>query len=201
MPQGGLETMSKPTAASRLGIALLGMVAGGVAGCSSQSGKPFVAWGHSGSASSTAAASPRQAGSVSSANAGVVAHKPFIAAPQIIARELHPAAKPTILLALHARSDSPVPLQEYARQPVHSVSDFHLRPALSAAEVRYRLGPPAQLADYSTPWFVYRLHGGRELWLHFAQPFNDTLVAADVVGPVEDGYTRNRVFSIQDAEQ
>jgi hypothetical protein len=170
------------------------------AGCASESGaKPFIAWPESWSkpASSTAAATSAPATS----NAGVVPQKPFIAGPRLLAGDLAPPGHPTLLLELHARADSPVPISQYARQPTHDVCDFRLRPALSAEELRRRLGPPAQLADYSTPWLVYRLGSGKELWLHFAQPENDTLVAADVVGPVEDGYTRNRVFSIHDAQQ
>ena len=103
--------------------------------------------------------------------------------------------QPTVLLQQHARSDSPVPLSLYDRQPVHAVEDFKLRQTLSAEEVQRRLGPPAQLADYDEPWFVYRLSNGRELWLCFTQPDPTRLLYADVIWHVEDGYTRRRIFS------
>jgi len=128
-------------------------------------------------------------------NAGVVVQKPFIAISSRFAR----TAQPSVLLQQHARSDSPIPLSQYAKQEVHSLSAFDLRADLSADELQKRLGLPAQLADYSDPWFVYRLSRGRELWLHFSQPDNAHLLAADVIIPVEDGYTRERVFSIDDS--
>jgi hypothetical protein len=124
---------------------------------------------------------------------GVVVHKPFIAIP-------HPFApaegQPSILLQLHARTDSPVPLLEYGKQKTYSLSAFDLRPSLSAEELEKRLGPPAQLADYADPWVVYRLNYGKELWLHFSQPNNVGLLAADIVLSKEDGYTRDRIFSV-----
>jgi hypothetical protein len=131
-------------------------------------------------------------------NAGVVVQKPFIAWP-------HPSAKaaataqPSVLLQEHARTDSPVPLSEYAKQKVFKLADFKLGPNLSAYDLQERLGWPAQLADYSDPWFVYRLSRGRELWLLFSQPDNARLLAADEIIPVEDGYTRKRVFSVDDS--
>jgi hypothetical protein len=129
-------------------------------------------------------------------NAGVVVHKPFIALPN---NPFSHPAQPTVLLVQHARSDSPIPLSQYSRQQVHSLDSFDLHAGLSADELQKRFGLPAQLADYSNPWFVYRLTGGRELWLNFSQPDNSQLVAADEIIPVEDGYTRKRVFSIDDS--
>jgi hypothetical protein len=123
---------------------------------------------------------------------GVVVQKPFFAVPHPFAA---PGAQPSILLQLHARTDSPVPLLEYDKQKVYSLSAFDLRSSLSADELQRRLGPPAQLADYSDPWFVYRLNYGKELWLHFSQPDNLRLLAADIVRPQEDGYIRDRIFS------
>lgn len=117
--------------------------------------------------------------------------KPFIALPKPAPVF---AARPSTLLLEHAVADSPVPLSEFANQPVHSVGDFHLRAELSAAEVQRALGPPAQLADNDDPWFVYRLNFGRELWLHFTGPLLDHLDAADVIRGAEDGYVRDRVF-------
>ena len=111
---------------------------------------------------------------------GVVVTKPFIAWP-------HPfsapggTAEPSLLLQLHARTDSPVPISEYGKQKAYPLSAFALGPNLSADELQRRLGPPAQLADYSDPWFVYRLTYGKELWLHFSQPDNQRLIAADIV--------------------
>jgi hypothetical protein len=128
---------------------------------------------------------------------GVVApRKPFIALPP---NPLHASARPSVLLLAHARADSPVPLSEYAKQPVYALSDFDLWRGLSATHVQRLLGPPAQLADYADPWFVYRLDGGQELWLHFSQPGDTHLLAADVIGAAEDGYTRQRVFSANDS--
>jgi hypothetical protein len=127
---------------------------------------------------------------------GVVAKKPFFASP-------HPfipaGAQPSPLLLLHARSDSPVPLTEFGKQKTFSIREFKLRPELSADELQKRLGPPAQLADYSDPWFVYRLGSHKELWLHFSQPDNARLLAADIVHSQEDGYTRDRIFPSGDA--
>jgi hypothetical protein len=117
--------------------------------------------------------------------------KPFIAVSNPF--EWKPA--PSVLLQQHARSDSPVPLSLYPKQPTHALEEFNLRSTLSADEVQKRLGPPAQLADYSSTWFVYRLHDNRELWLHFAQPDNTRLLYADVIWAVEDGYSRERVFA------
>ena len=128
-------------------------------------------------------------------NAGVVVKKPFIAWRHPFAK----VAQPSVLLQQHARSDSPIPLSEYANQGVHTLASFNLRADLSAAELQLKLGLPAQLADYSDPWFVYRLTGGKELWLHFSQPDNAKLTTADEIFPVEDGYTRKRVFSIDDS--
>jgi hypothetical protein len=103
--------------------------------------------------------------------------------------------EPSVLLQQHARSDSPVPLSLYDRQPMYALEQFNLRQTLSADEVQKRLGPPAQLADYSDPWLVYRLSNGRELWLHFAQPAGTRLLYADVISHAEDGYIRRRIFS------
>jgi hypothetical protein len=131
-------------------------------------------------------------------NAGVVVKKPFIAKPHWLTFATKPAT-PSVLLQQHARTDSPIPLSEYSNQAVHSLASFNLRANLSAAEVQNNIGAPAQLADYSSPWFVYRLAHGRELWLHFSQPDNARLLAADEIIPVEDGYTRKSVFSIDDS--
>jgi hypothetical protein len=123
--------------------------------------------------------------------------KPFIALPTL------PAAygvHPSTLLLEHADPDSPVPLTDYAKQPEHSLSAFHLRAKLSAAELEQKLGPPAQLADNDDPWLVYRLDFKRELWLHFTGPAMEQLDAADVVRGAEDGYVRDRVFSADDAK-
>lgn len=122
----------------------------------------------------------------------VVPKKPFIALPS---NPLCAPARPSVLLLAHARADSPVPLSEYAKQPVYSLADFNLWHGLSAAHVQRLLSPPAQLADYASPWFVYRLSDGRELWLHFSQPENTHLLAADVIGAAEDGYTRQRIYA------
>lgn len=122
---------------------------------------------------------------------GVVAKKPFIAVRNPLKRD----AQPSVLLLQHARTDSPVPLVLYAKQPVHDVAEFKLRPTLSAGEVQQRLGPPAQLADYSEPWMIYRLGEACELWLRFDEPGAARLLYADVIGPAEDGYRRTRVFA------
>lgn len=118
--------------------------------------------------------------------------KPFLA----VSNPLKQPAQPSYVLQQHARTDSPLPLSIYAKQKTHSVEDFHLRASLSAAEVQERVGPPVQRADYSSPWFVYRLSQGRELWLHFSQPDNLRLLQADVVTNVEDGVSRDRIFSV-----
>jgi hypothetical protein len=123
--------------------------------------------------------------------------KPFIAVPKAIQVA---AARPSTLLLEHASPDSPVPLSEYARQPVYSVSEFHLNANLSAELVQKRMGSPAQLADCEDPWFVYRLHDDQEIWLHFSGPFHDHLDAADVIRGAEDGYVRTRVFSADDSQ-
>ena len=123
---------------------------------------------------------------------GVVVTKPFIAWPHPFAAS---ESRPSLLLQLHARTDSPVPLSEFGKQKVYPLWAFALRGNLSADELQKRLGPPAQLADYSDPWFVYRLTYGKELWLHFSQPDNQRLLAADIVRGQEDGYTRDRIFS------
>jgi hypothetical protein len=129
---------------------------------------------------------------------GVVATKPFIAWPQLFTpRGSSTGGTPSILLQLHARSDSPVALAEYGKQKVYPLAAFELRSDLSADEVQRRLGPPAQLANYSDEWFVYRLTHGKELWLHFSKPDQSRLTAADIVRPQEDGYTRDRVFSAE----
>jgi len=126
---------------------------------------------------------------------GVVVTKPFIALPHPFAAA---ESRPSLLLQLHARTDSPVPLSEFARQKVYPLSAFALREDLSAIELQNRLGPPAQMADYSDPWFIYRLTHGKELWLHFSQPDNLRLQAADIVRGQEDGYTRDRIFSAEE---
>jgi hypothetical protein len=92
-----------------------------------------------------------------------------------------------------------VALSEYAKQKAYPLAAFPLRASLSADELQRRLGPPAQLADYSDMWFVYRLTHGKEIWLHFSQPDNLRLTAADIVHPQEDGYTRDRIFSAEEA--
>jgi hypothetical protein len=127
-----------------------------------------------------------------SVNSDVVAKKPFIAMPHPFTPE---GAQPSLLLRQHARTDSPVPLLEFSKQKAFSISAFDLRSSLSAYELEQKMGPPAQLADYSDPWLVYRLNNGKELWLHFSQPDNLQLLAADIVHGQEDGYTRDRVFS------
>jgi hypothetical protein len=118
--------------------------------------------------------------------------KPFIAPGSWF--KTHPD-QPTVMLQEHARSDSPVPLELYDRQPQYAIADFNLRQTLSATELQRRLGPPTALADYSDPWVVYRLSNGRELWLHFTQPEATRLLYADVISHAEDGYMRRRVFS------
>jgi hypothetical protein len=118
--------------------------------------------------------------------------KPFIAAGQWFKSG---PDQPTVLLKQFARNDSPVPLSLYDRQPIYAIQDFNLRLTLSASEVRQRLGPPAQLADYDQMWLVYRLSNGRELWLRFTDPEPTRLLYADVVSQAEDGYIRRRIFS------
>ena len=118
--------------------------------------------------------------------------KPFFVLPKPI--RFGTAAKPSTLLLEHASPDSPVPLSEYAKQPVYGVDDFHLAANLSASTVQALMGPPAQLADAEDPWLVYRLGNDREIWLHFSGRLQDTLDAADVIHGAEDGYVRDRVF-------
>ena len=132
-------------------------------------------------------------------NAGVVRQKPFIAFGSARSSQSKSAAvddsiTPTVLLQMHARGDGPVPLSQYGRQPVRTLSAFPLRADLSADRLASKLGPPAAWADYGDAWYVYRLTNGRELWLYFSPPDHNRLLAADVVGRVEDGYTRERVF-------
>jgi hypothetical protein len=117
--------------------------------------------------------------------------KPFIKVPNSVKI---PGAAPSTLLLEHASDDSPIPLSEYANQPVYRIADFHLRSDLSAADLEKRLGPPAQWADNEDPWFVYRIVLHQELWLHFASPDHARLLAADLVRHDEDGYVRTRVF-------
>ena len=116
--------------------------------------------------------------------------KPFFAPVSIL-----PPEQPSPLLLQHARSDSPIPLQQYGQQKTFAVSDFPLSWETSADDLQRQIGPPAQLADYSNVWFVYRLKLRKELWLHFTQPGNSHLLAADVINSDEDGYHRERVFS------
>jgi len=118
--------------------------------------------------------------------------KPFIALPGKIQAAM---ARPSTLLLEHASPDSPVPLSEYAKQPTHRLSAFHLHKGLTEVEVQQLMGLPAQLADTEDPWFVYRLNGDQELWLHFSGATEPVLDAADVVRGAEDGYIRDRVFS------
>jgi len=117
----------------------------------------------------------------------VVPTKPFFSGMDF------PDAKPSILLQQHARTDSPVPLSRYAKQPTHKLEDFGLSKSLTAAALEKKLGPPAQIADYAEPWVVYRMPGQKELWLHFAAD-DSGLLEADVVSPWEDGYRRERAF-------
>jgi hypothetical protein len=119
-----------------------------------------------------------------------VAKKPFIKWPTIDAFE----AQPSTMLVQHARSDSPIPLSQYSSQPTHSLSEFALSHKLSGVQVQQRFGPPAQLADESDEWVVYRLTLHRELWLHFSLTDGDRLTTAEVIAPVEDGYSRQIVF-------
>jgi hypothetical protein len=149
------------------------------------------------STQSSMAAPTTQAVAADDPNAGVVAKKPFIATSHWLG--VGAPAAPSVLLQQHARSDSPIPLSQYSNQPTHSLGSFDLRANLSAAELEKRIGLPAQLADYSSPWLVYRLAHGRELWLHFSQPDQTRLLAADEIIPVEDGYTRKSVFSIDNS--
>jgi hypothetical protein len=120
--------------------------------------------------------------------------KPFIALP----RGLDQAnTKPSTLLLEHASPDSPVPLSDFTRQPLHDLAAFHLGKGLTSAAVQAHMGLPAQLADTEDPWWVYRLTGYRELWLHFSNgPAGAAVLdAADVIRSAEDGYVRDRVFS------
>jgi hypothetical protein len=164
------------------------VVAIAVGGCNSS--KPFIALGPARApmADTSPATQP-----VATAEPGVKPKpKPFVAVPK-----LPPVlpAQPSTLLMEHAVPDSPVPLTDYAKQPLHWLHDFHLSTSLSAAAVEKSFGPPAQLADNEEYWYVYRLTFRRELWLHFVGPNRDYLIAADVVRPAEDGYVRDRVFS------
>lgn len=154
-----------------------------MAGCQSNSGKPFFATGRPTPAVQASADKDAPL-------PGMVKKKPFIA----VNNPLKPSGLPTTLLAEHARSDAPVPLSEYSRQKTFALAAFDLRVDLSAETVRRRLGPPAAVADYADPWTVYRLTRGRELWLHFSQPDQLMLRSADIIQPTEDGYSRSRVF-------
>ena len=163
-----------------------------ITGCQSHdasgNSKPFIAFGHS-----EPAATPAPAPAATNDQAplpGMVKKKPFIA----FSHPLHPEGSPTTLLAEHARSDSPVPLSEYPKQKMYALSSFDLRLTTTSEEVERKFGKPAALADYADPWTVYRLTRGRELWLHFSQPDGQSLRSADVIEPVEDGYSRTRVF-------
>jgi hypothetical protein len=173
------------------GLTLLGLLAGG---CSSS--KPFIAVGNTAAPPSAAATPVPQP--VATEDLGTVDHvpgvnpkpRPFIAAPNVPMI----AARPSTLLLEHADSDSPVPLSEFAKQPVYHLAEFKLSADLSAEDLQKRLGPPAQLVDNDDPWLVYRLWFNRELWLHFTGPDKDHLEAADMVRGAEDGYVRERVF-------
>jgi hypothetical protein len=176
-------------------VVLVGAFA--VAGCNSN--KPFIKMGP------TTAEAPPPNPNVATADLGTVSHvpglekkpKPFIAVPE----QLHVAeARPSTLLIEHASPDSPVPLSDYAKQPVYSVSDFHLSEKLTANQLKREKGQPAQLADLEDPWFVYRIAGNQELWLHFAGLSHERLDAADLVRGAEDGYVRTRLFAADDAK-
>jgi hypothetical protein len=176
---------------------LLAAAAAVAAGCSSS--KPFIAIGQPAGAQpavvQTATTQPVATSDLGSVPppAGVGPKpKPFIAIPKPLQAG---AARPSTLLLEHASPDSPVPITDYANQPVYSVEAFGLRSDLSAEAVERRMGPPAQLADAGDPWLVYRINGGQELWLHFAGPLQGQLDAADVIRGAEDGYVRTRVFS------
>jgi hypothetical protein len=180
-------------------------VCGGVlllVGCASN--KPFIAIGSQPSPEPEVVVMPTTQ-PVATSDIGQVAPpvglapkaKPFIAVPEPLQLG---AAKPSTLLLEHASPDSPVPLSQYASQPVYSVESFHLHSGLSAEAVERRMGPPAQLADAGDPWLVYRIAGSQEIWLHFTGPLQDQLDAADVIRAAEDGYVRTRVFSAEDAK-
>jgi hypothetical protein len=165
-----------------------------IGGCNTS--KPFIAIGPALTPAADASAAVQP---VATADLGTVASvpgvnpkpKPFVAIPK--PQPILPAWPSTLLLE-HAVPESPVPLTDYAKQPVHWLHDFNLTTNLSAAQVEKTFGPPAQLADNEEYWYVYRLTLRRELWLHFVGPDRGTLVAADVVRPAEDGYVRDRVF-------
>ena len=53
----------------------------------------------------------------------VAAPLPFIALP---VNPLNGPVQPSVLLLAHARSDSPIPLSEYAKQPVRELKAFKL---------------------------------------------------------------------------
>ena len=178
------------------------VIAIALGGCNTS--KPFVAIGPVPAPSATPIAD--SATPVATSALGTVASvpgvtpkpKPFVAVPK---PEPLLAVHPSTLLLEHAVPDSPVPLTDYAKQPVHWLHDFDLRRGMSAAEVQKNFGLPAQLADNEDPWLVYRLTYRRELWLHFTGLAQDRLDAADVVRPAEDGYVRDRVFSADDSPQ
>jgi hypothetical protein len=142
--------------------------------------QPSVATGELGSASSVPGVNPKP--------------KPFIALPKVFVTAV--AAKPSTLLLEHASPDSPVPLSDFAKQPLHTLDSFHLHKGMTADQVQQKFGLPAQLADTEDPWLVYRLTGFRELWLHFGGA-DQMLDAADVIRSAEDGYVRDRVFSAE----
>jgi hypothetical protein len=174
---------------------LIGVMA--VAGCNSN--KPFIALGPR----PATVEAPPTTQPVATSELGTVSHvpgvapkpKPFIAVPKPIQMA---GAKPSTLLLEHASPDSPVPLSDYAKQPVYDVSDFHLSEKLSANQLKREMGQPAQLADLEDPWFVYRITGNRELWLHFSGLSHERLDAADLIRGAEDGYVRTRLFSTAD---
>jgi hypothetical protein len=182
----------------KLWIALAGAMS--ITGCA-HSNKPFIALGQNPTTAPEPAAPPEVAtsdlGTITNVPGLAPKPKPFIAVPKPIQTA---AARPSTLLLEHASPDSPVPLSEYAKQPVYSVGEFHLNADLSAELVQKRMGAPAQLADSEDPWFVYRLHHDQEIWLHFSGSFHDHLDAADVIRGAEDGYVRTRVFSSADSQ-
>jgi len=170
-------------------------------GCSS--GKPFISIGQSqapmaDTAPATQPVATSDLGTVASVAGVKPKPKPFVAIPK--PQPILPA-QPSTLLLEHAVPESPVPLSDYAKQPLHWLHDFHLTTSLSAAQAEKEFGPPAQLADNEEYWYVYRLTFRRELWLHFIGPNRDYLAAADVVRPAEDGYVRDRVFDAEDSPQ
>ena len=173
-----------------------------MAGCNSS--KPFISLGTRATTAPVVAETPTtqpvatsELGTVSNIPGLAPKPKPFIAIPKPLQIA---GGRPSTLLLEHASPDSPVPLSDYAKQPEHSIGEFHLRTELSAQTVQRWLGPPAQLADNEDPWLVYRLRGNQEIWLHFTGPLQDQLDAADVIRGAEDGYVRTRVFSADDAK-